>query len=110
MWNLYQMYSSNNKENFVDSLKIGKNIIPEFLSNLYELYLQNSNKNIPEIENINLFLNYLIKNELLPFSNQDLQNYMRKTKDIVSDNGDIERRAIKLYDLLSEFQRKLNNF
>ncbi len=110
MWNLYQIYSSNNKENLVNSLKIGKDIIPEFLSNLYELYLQNSNKGIPELENINLFLNYLIKNELLPFSRQDLQNYMKKIKGIVSDNGDIERRAVELYDLLAEFQGKLNNF
>ncbi|MEE9379184.1 MAG: hypothetical protein V3V33_14250, partial [Candidatus Lokiarchaeia archaeon] len=110
MWNLFQMYKSNNKAKFVDSLKLGKNIIPEFLSNLYELYLQNCRITLPEIKDITSFLDYLLKNELLPFSKQDLQNYLRKSKEITSDNDDAERRAIELYDMISEFQGKLNNF
>ncbi|MEE9379183.1 MAG: hypothetical protein V3V33_14245, partial [Candidatus Lokiarchaeia archaeon] len=110
IWNLFQVYSSNNKENFVDSLKIGKNIIPEFLSNLYKSYLQNRRIPIPEFKDISQFLNHLIKNELLPFSKEDLQIYLRKTKEIASDNDDVEKRAIELYDLISEFQAKLNNF
>lgn len=110
MWNLFRIYSSNKRENFVDSLKIGKCIIPEFLSNLYKLYLQSCRTIFPEINDINLFLDYLLKNELLPFSKQDLQNYLKKSKEITSDNDDAESRARALYDLISEFQGRLNNF
>jgi len=110
MWNLFQMYSSNNKNNFVDSLNIGENIIPEFFSNLYESYLQTCRITHPEIKDLTLFLNYLIKNELLPFSKQDLQQYLRQTKEISFDSSNIEKRAIELYDIISEFLGKLNNF
>jgi len=110
MWNLFQMYCSNKDEDFEVSLKIGKNIIPEFLTNLYELYLHNNDLSFPEIKDLSQFVNHLIKNELLPFSKQDLQNYLIKAKEIVSNNSEVGKRAIELYDLISEFQGKLNNF
>jgi len=91
-------------------LKIGKNIISDFLKNLHKAYLQESDSSIPEIKDLSSFLSYLTENELLPFSKKELQHYLRKTKEISVDNGNIENNSSELYDLVSDFQRKLNNF
>ena len=104
------MYSSNGKKNFADSLKMGKNIISDFLINLHKVYLQENKITIPEMKDITFFLNHLAKNELLPFTKKELQRYLRETKEFSSDDTMIEKRAIELYDLISEFQAKLNNF
>lgn len=62
------------------------------------------------MKDITFFLNHLAKNELLPFTKKELQRYLRETKEISSNDTNIEKRAIDLYDMISEFQAKLNNF
>ena len=63
---------------------------------------------VPEIIGFTFFLEYLPKNKLLPFSNKDLQSYLRKSKEISSDNSNIEKNTIELYDLISNFHIRLN--
>jgi len=108
--NLFEMYWDNGKKNFVNSLKIGKNIIPKFFIDLHDAYLLESDNSILEIKDFTFFLNYLTENELLPFSKKELQHYLRKNNKISSDNGNIEKISSDLYDLISDFQRKFNNF
>ena len=86
------------------------NIEPDFLIHLYEVYLQESDSSILEIKDLSSFLNYITENELLQFSKKKLQHYLRKNKNISSNNGNIEKISSELYDLISDFQRKLINF
>ena len=48
----------------------------------------------------------------LGINSQDRKDsrYLRETKKISSDDSNIEKRAIDLYDLISEFRAKVNNF
>jgi len=108
--NLFQMHLDISKSNFIGSLKIGKNIIPSFLINLHKVYLQESGSSITEIKELSSFLVFLTENELLPFSKKELQLFLKKNKDFSSENGNIEKIGSELYDLISKFQRKLNNF
>ncbi len=108
--NCFQIYFYIGKRSFVHSFKIGKNIIPSFFIDLHDEYLQERGSSIPEIKDFTFFLNYITKNELLPFSKKELQHYLRKNEIICSDNGNIEKKSADLYDLILEFQRKLYNF
>ncbi len=110
LWNLFQMHMDISKRNFIGSLKIGKNIIPGFLINLHEGYLQGRDRSMPEIKELSSFLEFLTENELLPFSKKELQHYLLKNKKFSSDNSNIEKNGSELYDLISKFQIKLNNF
>ena len=110
LWNLFQMHMDISKRKFGDSMKIGKKIISDFLITLHEAYLQESDSSIPEIKDLSSFLIHLTENELLPFSKKELQYYLRKTEGISSDNGNIEKNVSELYDLISDFQKKLKNF
>ena len=109
-YKLFEMYRFNKSKNYFSSLEKGKNIILDFLRNLYKYYIQNSKKTVPELGNINLFLDYLIKSELLPFSKKDLQNHLRKAKEYASEQGNIEKQANDLYNLMSDFQNRLYSF
>ncbi|MFW9874339.1 MAG: hypothetical protein ACFFG0_14635, partial [Candidatus Thorarchaeota archaeon] len=108
-YKLFKMHCLVEDEHYKNSLEKGKNIISDFFKNLYNSYPQ-ENKSILELEDINLFIDYLVKNELLPFSKKDLLYYLRKTKELASDNDNVEKKANELFDLISEFQVKLNSF
>ncbi|KKL89206.1 hypothetical protein LCGC14_1917040, partial [marine sediment metagenome] len=53
---------------------------------------------------------YLAKNNKIPFTMNDLRDYIKKIKDIISDGSNIEEKAHKLIDLVTEFCVKLRNY
>jgi len=91
-------------------LEKGKNIVSDFLKNLYNSYLQENKISVLELEEFNFFLDYLATNELFPFSKKDLQNYLRKSKELAANSDNIEKSANALYDLITEFRTKLSLF
>lgn len=109
-YKLFTMYRAIQNNDYMSSLEIGKNLVPDFVRNLHHSYLREYKKPVPELEDINSLLDYLVINELLPFSKKDLQNYLRKAKEYSSESGNVEICVNELYDLLSEFLVKLYNF
>lgn len=104
-YKLFKMYCVIQQNDYRSTLEIGKNIVSDFLKNLYNSYLRNNNDYVPELDDIDTFLDYLVRNELLPFSEEDLLNFLRKAKEY-----DSEDNVNNLYDMLTKFYLKLDNF
>jgi hypothetical protein len=107
-YNLFKMYCDMEDKDYLSSLEKGQNIIADFLTNLHTKNLQENKNLVSELNDFTSFLEYLTKNELLPFSAEDLRFYLRKVIELTSYNGNNEKRANELFDLISEFYKKLN--
>ncbi len=109
-YNLFKVYRFNNNRDYINSLKVGKTIISEFLKNLYTSYIQINEGLAPELEDINLFLDFLVKENLVPFSKTELQKYIRKSQEYNYKKDSLEQNADNLYNMISEFIAKFNLF
>ncbi len=100
-FDLYQIHKYINKNEFESALKIEKNFVRRFLTNLYkELFHVNYIITDKDLES---FSEYLSKNQVLPYSKEQIQNYLSKcdSLDMKTDNMDLHVK--ENYKLLSDF-------
>jgi len=109
-WELFQMYESNEEKEFGKALKIGENLIKNYIINLHQSYLKIDDISIPEIENPEFFFDYLEKNKLFPLSVENIKLYYKKSKQIISSDNEVEKKAIDLFELLSKLCSHLHSY
>ncbi len=110
LWKSYKIFSANNKNEYGKSLKIGENFIKDFLINLHQSYLQENDISIPEINDPEIFFDHLAKNNLIPLTKDELRDYFKKYKEIISNTSNIEKTVKNLHDLLFEFYTKFQSY
>jgi len=109
-WDVFQMYVSNEEREFGKALEIGKKLIKNYIINLHQSYLKFDNKPIPEIENPEFFFVHLANNKLFPLSVENIKEYYRKSKQIISSDNEVEKKAKNLFELLLKFCSYLQSY
>jgi len=105
-----EIYACYRGQEFEKTLDQGKNLMNIFFTNLYNAYTQKARANKVKFDKISHFVEYLAKNNKIPFTMNDLRDYIKKIKEIISDGSYIEKNAYKLIDLVSEFCVKLERY
>jgi len=105
-----ETYGWYRSQEFEKTLDQGKNLMNIFFTNLYNAYTQKVGANKVKFDKISQFVEYLAKNNKIPFTMNDLRDYIKKIKDKISDGSNIEEKAHKLIDLVTEFCVKLENY
>ena len=57
-----------------------------------------------------MFFDHLTKNNLFPLTKDELREYFKQSKEIISNTTNIEKTAKNLYDLLFEFYTKFQSY
>jgi len=91
-------------------LELGKNFIRRFFIDLHHSYIRKSIAVNSNLKDINVFIEYLINNNEVPFTKADIHRYLREIQDIMSDSCEIEDKTLRLFDIVSEFHAKLDCF
>ncbi|NVM54297.1 MAG: hypothetical protein HWN66_11400 [Candidatus Helarchaeota archaeon] len=95
------------RQEFEKTLDHGKNLMNIFFTNLYNAYTQKARANKLKFDKISHFIEYLAKNNKIPFTTSDLRDYIKKIKHIFSDDSNTEIKAYRLNEVFSEFDAKL---
>ena len=109
LWALFLMYESNIEKKYEKALDIGKNLIINYLRNLHESYLKIDNASMPEFESPEFFFDYLAKNALFPLTMEKIKAYYKESKHIISSENEFEKKAMDLYELLSNLCSRLQS-
>ena len=104
---VFEIYFYGKQQKFEEMLDEGKNVKNIFFTNLYNAYTQKARANKLKFDKVSQFVKYLAKNNKIPFTMNDLHNYLKKIEHILSDDYNIKTKAWDLYDLVSEFCVKL---
>ncbi len=107
---LSKMYKLNNEMEYEKSLDFGKKLIIKFFITVHKYYISKIKEVDPKLKDIDVFVEYLIENNEIPFTKTELHYYLRETQDLLSDNAEVGNRALRLFDLVMEFHTKLKNF
>jgi hypothetical protein len=97
-------YRRNEYEKMISN---GKNLINIYFTNLFNAYNQGAGANKLKFDKIKQFVEYLAKNNKIPYTMNDLRNYIKESKEIFSNNSNVETRANRLNEMISEFCSKL---
>lgn len=102
------MYKLISGREFEKSLDLGKDLIRTFFTELFRNYNDQKSDIEPSFSNLEAFIRFLVKHKKIPFTITDINNYMEKIKQIIYEKTDLSVRASKLYDLVSDFNIRLN--
>jgi len=99
-FDMFQIYKYINKDEVELAVKIEKDFVKKFLINLYkEIYHVNY---IITDNDLERFILYLCDHKMLPFTQQELKSYLKRTTDLDLSNIDDLSQATELYTLLSK--------
>ena len=107
LWKFFHMNECIIGNKFEKALKIGETLVIAFIKDLHQSYLKISDIPASEIEEPEIFYEYLVKYKLIPFTINEMKVYYKKSKQIFSKRDDVEKRANDLYELLSDFCDKI---
>ncbi|MFX0073432.1 MAG: hypothetical protein ACFFAO_20330, partial [Candidatus Hermodarchaeota archaeon] len=100
-YDLFLIHKSINKDDYEQAIEIEKEFIKKFLTNLHK-NLFHANYNISDID-LESFSEYLSKNKILPYTKEQIINYLSKCDSLDVEKKDLESQAINTYNLLSDF-------
>ena len=110
VFDLFEMYRYNQDQKFEKALDHGENLMNRFFTKLYNAYTQKVRVNKLKFDKVTHFVEYLVKNNKIPFTMSDLRGYIKKIKQIFSDDSKIEIKSCELYELVSKFCAKLQYY
>ncbi|MFW9878072.1 MAG: hypothetical protein ACFFG0_33750, partial [Candidatus Thorarchaeota archaeon] len=105
-----EIYTYYRSQEFEKTLDHGMNMMNIFFTNLYNAYTQNAGRDKLRFDKISHFVEYLAKNNKIPFTIIDLRGYLKEIKIILSDSTNLEAKSDKLYEIVSEFCTRLWNY
>ncbi|MBA7535906.1 hypothetical protein ES705_28165 [subsurface metagenome] len=95
------------KEKYQQSLNLSKTFIDSLFSRLYENYLKIERLEKDNSGNRELFINGLVESKLIPYSREEIQEYVEFSRDLGLSTEGIENKAVKLCEILNQFYNTL---
>jgi len=95
------------KEKHKQSLKFSKSFIDSLFSRLYEKYLSIGRIEKDISANRASFINGLVESKIIPYTNEEIQEYLEISRDLGLSTEGIENNAIKLCEKLNQFNNAL---
>lgn len=103
IWHSFKVHQANEKKTYETSLKIGKEVILNYLESLYENFIKlikdKTTQNIPP----NSFVKALISQKIIPFTIPILRDYCLKSEDLCEHVQHPEKNAYELEELIMKF-------
>ncbi|MFX1597262.1 MAG: hypothetical protein ACFFBK_14485, partial [Promethearchaeota archaeon] len=105
-FDMFKMYSYINHEDYAHALKIGQNLIGQFLTRVYRHY-NNMNGEVAAPD-FTKFLKFLVTIKEFPFTLLELQTYLEKYKVIDIQSG--KPLARDIYQFIYTFFIQIQNY
>ena len=101
---LFTAYEYITKENYQDALKIERDLISRFLTEVCKHY-----NNVNQVSSVDLykFIEHITTDQDFTFSNDELTGYIDKYQDYNFENNSSEQIANEMYLYISEFFKKI---
>ena len=91
------------KEKYKQSLRFSKSFIDSLFSRLYEKYLSIGRIEKDISVNRASFINGLVESKLIPYTNEEIQEYLEISRDLGLSTEGIDNNAVKLCEKLNQF-------
>jgi hypothetical protein len=105
IWQLFKLHDANEKKRYESSLKIGKDLIFNYLTSLYKIFLEMNGGRTPEGIKLPSFITALTSYKVIPFTMNMIEDYCQKSKQLSQNAENPKKNAHKLEDLIMEFYK-----
>jgi hypothetical protein len=107
IFEIFQMSKFQRKNEFESTLKHGRNLIITYLNKIYSNYLANGGNDDDKTSDLPSFINYLVKNRLVLFTEEEIEKYLEKSEKLFYSKSNSERSATELIELVKKFETQL---
>lgn len=104
---LYYIEFLIKEKKYQKSLNASMDFIDSLFSKLYENYLKIERLEKDNSGNRELFINGLVESKLIPYSREEIQEYVEFSRDLGLSTEGIENKAVKLCEILNQFYNTL---
>ena len=105
LFELFTIYEFITHEEYKNALKVEHNIIRRFLIEVYTHYF-NANY-LVTTKDLTEFIEHLVTDAHVPFTKEELVNYVERYQIIDFDRSDIQLLATEIYEFISLFFDKV---
>ncbi|MFX0147508.1 MAG: hypothetical protein ACFE8E_07125 [Candidatus Hodarchaeota archaeon] len=102
---LFNIHEYLKRKDYYNSLKLSKYFLIKFLTNTYKDYYKPSY--IITNKDVNQFVSILSNLDQFPFTQEEIDDLLKKSNNIDLDKGDLEQESESLYQGLQDFYVKL---
>ncbi|MGB5911344.1 MAG: hypothetical protein WBH31_09145 [Promethearchaeia archaeon] len=105
IWQLFKLHDANENKHYETSLKVGKDLIFNYLTSLYKIFLKMNGGQTPESIKLPSFITALTSYKVIPFTMNMIKDYCQKSKQLSQNAENPEKNAHELEDLIMEFYK-----
>lgn len=107
IFEIFQMSKFQRKNEFENTLKHGRNLIITYLNKIYSNYLGNGGNDDDKTSDLPSFINYLVKNRVVLFTEEEIEKYLEKSEKLFYSKSNSESSATELMELVKKFETQL---
>jgi hypothetical protein len=105
IWQWFKLHQANEDKRYNTALQIGKNLIFNYLTSLYEIFLKMNGTKTPKNTEFSSFIKALTSYKVIPYTMNKLNDCCQKSEELSQNAENPEKNARELEELIREFYK-----